>query len=131
MNDDLKTISVPDDEDAIDRLKKLLIGHTLKKIDDDKLITDNGYILEFEGNDGCGGCCSGNYYIEKLDGCNNLITNVELKETCLDNDTEYRYEIFVYTENDKIQILQCDGNDGNGWYGSGYWIYIKGVGSND
>ena len=89
-------------------------------------MTDNNYILKFEGNEGCGGCESGWYFIKQLNEYNNTITNVELSETELHNDEyEYRYEIFVYTNNDKVRLLRCDGDDGNGYYGSGYWITVN------
>lgn len=116
-------ISVPDDKEALDILKELLIGHSVKKISKDELKTDTNYILKFEGNEGC--CCgAGCYYIDELNECNNIITNVELKETNIKYD-EYKYEIFVFTENKKIKLMECNGDDGNGYYGSGYWITIN------
>ena len=64
--------------------------------------------------------------LKQLNEYNNTITNVELSETELHNDEyEYRYEIFVYTNNDKVRLLRCDGDDGNGYYGSGYWITVN------
>ena len=38
---------------------------------------------------------------------------------------EHCYKIFVYAENKKIKLLQCDGDDGNGYYGTGYHIEVK------
>ena len=38
---------------------------------------------------------------------------------------EYSYKIFVYAENKKIKIVQVDGDDGNGYYGTGYSIAVK------
>ena len=38
---------------------------------------------------------------------------------------EYSYKIFVYAENKKIKIVQVDGDDGNGYYGTGYLISVK------
>ena len=120
-------INVPDEkEDALYILKKVLIGHSVKKISDNELMTDNNYVLKFEGNEGCGGCSNGWYFIKQLNEYNNIITNVELSETELHNDEyEYRYEIFVYTNNDRVRLLRCDGDDGNGYYGSGYWITVN------
>jgi len=118
---------VPNKSDE-ERIKELLIGHSVKKIDSKTLELDNGVQLEFEGNDGC--CCgAGCYDIEQLNECNNIITNVEFEESCLNEEdfwaSEYRYEIFVYAEDTKIKLLQCDGDDGNGYYGTGYHIKVK------
>ena len=59
-----------------------------------------------------------------------MITNVEL---CCDDikhdgywsDEGYSYKIFVYAEDKRIKILQVDGSDGNGYYGTGYSILVK------
>lgn len=58
-----------------------------------------------------------------------MITNVELVEENINNSDgwsdEYSYKIFVYAEDKKIKLLQVDGDDGNGYYGTGYEIVIK------
>ena len=40
-----------------------------------------------------------------------------------DDDTSYK--IFVYAEDKKIKAVQVDGDDGNGYYGTGYSIMVK------
>ena len=77
-------------------------------------------------NEGCGGCSSGWYSITELNECDNVITNVEFE--CEDIDDEYddtSYRIFVYAEDKRIKILQVDGTDGNGYYGTGYSIRVR------
>lgn len=115
---------VPDEEAEKD-IKKLLIGHSIKKVDVNTLELDNGIQLEFIGNEGCI-CGSGEYDISELNDCENIITNVEFtdefKGGCFD---AHSYKIFVYAENKKIKLLQCDGTDGNGYYGTGYHINVK------
>lgn len=113
-------------EDNEEMIKKLLIGHSVKKVNENTLELDNGIDLSFYGNDGCGGCPSGNYDITELNECKNIITNVEFVDK-EDGYTEHSYKIFVYAENKEIKLLQCDGDDGNGWYGTGYHIDIKGL----
>lgn len=106
-------------------IKKLLIGRKVK-VDGDNLILDNGIILEIEANTGCGGCNSGWYSITKLNEVDNAITNVEFECEDLDNyDDEKSYKIFVFCEDTRIQLLQVDGTDGNGYYGTGYTIKVK------
>ena len=104
-------------------IKEMLIGHSVKKINNNTLELDNGTQLEFFGNEGCI-CGAGDYDITELNGCKNIITDVEFidKEGRYD---EHSYKIFVYAENKKIKLLQCDGDDGNGYYGTGYHIEIK------
>lgn len=108
-----------------DYIKELLIGHSIKKVDNNTLQLDNGIKLRFYGNDGC--CCgAGCYDITELNDCPNIITNVEFNIEHNEEvwNEEYSYRIFVYAENKQIKLLQCDGDDGNGYYGTGYHIDI-------
>ena len=106
-------------------LKELLIGHSITKVYANILELDNGVRLEFWGNEGCS-CGSGCYDITELNECQNVITNVEFEDEVNDSWVEeHSYKIFVYAENKKIKLLQCDGDDGNGYYGTGYHINIK------
>jgi hypothetical protein len=118
-------IYVPSNDE--DKIKQMLIGHSIEKVNNNTLKLDNGIELEFYGNEGCS-CGAGDYDITELNECKNIITNVEFVEECIDSDgwgEEYSYKIFVYAENKKIKLLQCDGNDGNGYYGTGYHIKVR------
>ncbi|MCI8466957.1 MAG: hypothetical protein HFI08_02025 [Bacilli bacterium] len=111
-----------------EEIKELLLGRTIEKVNDNTLKLDNGLILEIQPNQGC--CCgAGDYDITELNECLNVITNVELVEENINNSDgwsdEYSYKIFVYAEDKKIKLLQVDGDDGNGYYGTGYEIVIK------
>lgn len=112
------------------KIKSLLMGRRVTKVNDTTLELDDGRILKIRGNQGCGGCSSGWYEIEELNDCpNNAIFNVEFEHTYDgDEDDYYRgnetYRIFVYAENEKIKLLEVNGSDGNGFYGSGYWIDV-------
>lgn len=110
-----------------DEIRELLLYRKVVKVIDNTLILDNGTELTFEGNHGCGGCSSGWYSVTELNECDNAITNVEF--VC-DNDTkdsydETSYKIFVYAEDRHIKLAQIDGDDGNGYYGTGYTMYVK------
>jgi hypothetical protein len=82
-------------------------------------------------NTGCGGCSSGNYELTVLNGCDNAITNVELATDDYEDEedgyyeTDTSYKIFVFTEDKRITLAQVDGTDGNGYYGTGYEIYVR------
>lgn len=123
-----KTIKRLDECDEKE-IKELLIGRKVK-VDGDNLILDNGIILEVIANEGCGGCSSGWYSITKLNEVDNAITNVEFEcdsiEASKENDySDTSYKIFVFCEDTRINLLQVDGSDGNGYYGTGYEIVVK------
>ena len=114
---------IPDDERMV---KKLLVGHSVKKVDENILQLDNGIKLRFIGNDGCS-CGAGEYDITELNECDNIITNVEFIDEKIGNkdwEDSHSYKLFVYSENKKIKLVQCDGDDGNGYYGTGYHIDV-------
>lgn len=110
-------------------IRELLLYRKVVRVDNstNTLTLDNGTELTFEGNEGCGGCSAGWYSVTELNECDNAITNVEF--VC-DSDTkdsydETSYKIFVYAEDRHIKLAQIDGDDGNGYYGTGYTLYVK------
>lgn len=84
-----------------------------------ELVLDNGVVLVAEGNEGCGGCGNGWYYLSELNTCDNAITNVEF----IESDEEV-FSIFVYSADNRINLLTYEGYD-NGYYGVGYTIHAK------
>lgn len=111
-----------------DEIKNLLMYRKVVKVVGDTLFLDNGIELEVVPNPGCDGCGSGWYEIVELNECDNIITDVEfvsedIDDLTSDNDTSYK--IFVYAEDKKIKLVQVDGSDGNGNYGTGYSITVR------
>lgn len=111
-------------------IEELLLFHKVVKTDmkTRTLTLDNGTELMFKGNEGCYGCGSGCYYIEELNECDNVITNVEfvIDDDVQDKDCDdISYKIFVFAEDKRIKLIQFDGTDGNGYYGTGYTVYVK------
>jgi hypothetical protein len=111
-----------------DKIRELLMYRKIVKVENNTLFLDNGTELEILANVGCGGCFAGWYEVTELNGCDNAITNVEfvcedINDPKSDDDTSYK--IFVYAEDKRIKILQVDGSDGNGYYGTGYSINVK------
>ena len=110
------------------KVKKLLIGRKITeiaRINDQTamLVLDDGTELCAVGNEGCGGCGNGWYWLDQLNGCDNAITNVE----CCVQYNEYDgdiYHLFVFADNKKINCLQFSGSD-NGYYGTGYDLYVR------
>lgn len=107
-----------------DEIRSLLLGRKAVKIDDTTLTLDNGIVLTFEGNEGCGGCPSGHYEVIDLNGVDNIITNVIFDEAVNSYGDPIMYKIFVFADNTKINLLTVEGDIGNGYYGSGYTISV-------
>ena len=116
-------------------IKKLLIGHKIVADENnDALILDNGVLLQINPNEGCGGCESGNYYLQHIESVNNAITNVEFVNDYEDyygyydnecyKDYYQHYRIFVIADGIKTELLDVYGTDGNGYYGTGYTIDV-------
>lgn len=84
-----------------------------------ELHLNNGTVLIARGNQGCGGCENGWYYLTELNNCDNAITNVELVEV-----GECVYSIYVYAADDRINLLTYEGGD-NGYYGTGYTLTVQ------
>lgn len=120
-----KTINRLDECDEKE-IRELLVGRKVK-VDGENLILDNGIVLEVIANEGCGGCSSGWYSITKLNEVDNAITNVEFDcdGDVANEDDDTSYKIFVFCEDTRIKLLQVDGSDGNGYYGTGYTIIVK------
>ena len=105
-------------------IEELLLGHKVTADDYDKLILDNGVVLQINPNIGCGACESGNYYLDHISSVNNAITNVEFVEE-FDDDCYYEhYKIFVIADGMTTELLDVYGTDGNGYYGTGYTIDV-------
>jgi len=127
-----------------DRLRTLLVG---KKITNAEMVDglpedawglaptgvltlDDGTVLELFGHDGGCACNSGCYELTELvgDGIpDNVITDVQLDESPSGDDQEGDgyYRIFVYTANQEILLASFDGTDGNGYYGTGWYLRVK------
>lgn len=106
-------------------IEELLLGHKIVADEtSDSLVLDNGVVLQINPNIGCGGCESGNYYLQHISSVNNAITNVEFVEE-YDDDYHYKhYRIFVIADGMTTELLDVYGTDGNGYYGTGYKIDV-------
>lgn len=105
-------------------IEELLLGHKVTADDYDKLILDNGVVLQINPNIGCGRCESGNYYLQHISSVDNAITNVEFVEEFEDDCYYEHYKIFVIADGMTTELLDVYGTDGNGYYGTGYTIDV-------
>ena len=98
-----------------DDLSPVLAGRYVTKVDGDTLTLDDGTVLEFEGNEGC--CCgSGDYWLTEL------FQRGTPNARIMSDDT--RYTLFVIVDDERLPLAEFEGNDGNGYYGSGFNITV-------
>lgn len=115
MNNKLRSWS---DQDY-DTLKELLVGRKVVGATEKLLTLDNGTQLEVGGNQGCGGCSSGWFEVTELNTCDNIITAVEYEAD------DHVVSLFVYAEDNRVKLVEANGDIGNGYYGSGFWIRVS------
>lgn len=104
------------------------------------LTLDDGTVLKLWGNDGGCSCSAGDYPLTTLNAVDNAITNVVIaerragddvpcrvcgKEGCYTHDEEEGYyRIFVVAEDQRHLLASFEGSDGNGYYGTGWWLKV-------
>lgn len=119
--------NIPDDEEEI---KNLLLFRKIVSVEQygdqqAKISLDNGVKLTTYGNEGCGGCGNGWFYLTELNGCDNAITNVELVEELSGEWIgDLAFKIYIYSEDKKTTLLSYEGYD-NGYYGIGYSVEVQ------
>lgn len=144
--DEIKTLNHDDKE----KITELLMGRTVTKVDGEHLQLDDGTVIKAIGRDGGCSCGAGCYDLSVLNGVDNIITRVEFDYHPASDYDDYEkgaertghpddpadkwegfYRIFVYAENQQINLMQFDGSDGNGYYGTGYEILVRRAGASD
>lgn len=138
---------------SVERMRELLVGKSITKVElieqmpkpwwDEPygLITlSDGMVLKIWGNTGGCACGAGDYPLTELNPIEGVITNVEI-ETVPDEDfgvcpvckEKYcatkghrgYYRIFVVAEDKRLTLASFEGTDGNGYYGTGWWLLVE------
>ena len=124
-------VVVLDHEDKKE-IRNLLLGRKVERVDNEHLLLDDGTVIKAIGREGGCVCCAGDYELWVLNGVDNVITAVEFDyapgiegRSNWPDDHEGYYRIFVYADNQKINLMQFDGSDGNGYYGTGFEILVR------
>ncbi len=123
------------------KIEALFMGRKVTKVDGEHLLLDDGTVIKAIG--GAGGCVcgAGDYDLSVLNGVDNIITRVEFDyrpagdgeypkfdagdpDAPGDSWTGY-YRIFVFADNEQVNLMQFDGSDGNGYYGTGFEILVR------
>ena len=109
-------------------IEKLFVGKSIVKAEGNLLTLSDGTVLEIEGNEGCGGCSGGDYHLDRLNTFSNVITSVEINVGDKNPEQRYSdtlYQIFVYSEGIGLSVADISGDDGSGYYGTGFAIEVK------
>jgi hypothetical protein len=91
------------------------------------LTLDDGTRIFAKGNDGGCACSAGCYPLQHLAAVDNVITSVRFEDR---PDDEYDggdgwYRIFVVADAVEVNVASFEGSDGNGYYGTGYALYVQ------
>lgn len=132
------------DHEEREKIRDLLMGRKITKVDDRHLLLDDGTVLKFIDTDGGCACSAGCYDLSVLNGggVDNIITDVKFDYRPLGDDVTDEqgnyikyddprradmgfYRIFVFADNQQINLAQWDGDDGNGYYGTGFSILVR------
>jgi len=91
-----------------------------------KLTLDNGAVVLVVPNEGGCACSAGDYALTSLAACDNIITSVNVVALDGHDDwgTDRSYRIYVVADAVEINVVQIDGDDGNGYYGTGYELIV-------
>ncbi len=92
-----------------------------------RLTLDDGtQVLVVPNTGGCS-CSAGDYELGHLATVDNVVTSVRLAcETTGGDEFEpdQSYRIYVIADAVEVNVMTIDGNDGNGYYGTGYELFV-------
>jgi hypothetical protein len=93
-----------------------------------RLTLDDGTMVLVTPNDGGCSCTAGDYELTSLAAVDNIITSArsvaQPHPEYPDDEDAISYRIYVYADNVEVNAVQVDGNDGNGYYGTGYKLMV-------
>lgn len=107
-------------------IRALLEGRRIVSAEGATLTLDDGTIVRVVPNEGCGGCASGWYELKHLAAVDNIITAVNLHDDPDSADPErHTYRLAVVADAVEINAAIVEGDDGNGYYGTGYGLLVE------
>ncbi len=125
----------------IDALKNTLIGRSVTSVElggeydavdrgwrhpQGKIVLDDGTELLLGGNHGGCSCGAGDYELSRLNDMPiNGITNVEVDRVEHGQYGPSTYRVFVLAQDERFELAAFDGDDGNGYYGTGFWFTVE------
>lgn len=119
-------------QDNQDQITDLLLGRSVTNVEGEHLELDNGTVVRVVPNEGGCACSAGDYELEYLNRVDNVITKVEFDYKPTDDGSDYQeaqeygyYRIFVLAGHERVNLLSVTGDDGNGYYGTGFQLLIR------
>lgn len=110
-------------------IRNLFVGKKVVKADGHELTLSDGMILQIIPNEGGCSCGAGDYYLDNINKFDSVITDVEVKvfggESGSWDEDAHTYQLFVYSGGISTSVADIKGDDGNGYYGTGFDIYVK------
>lgn len=86
---------------------------------------DDGTTLLLGGNVGGCSCGGGDYTLARLNEMPvNGIMNVEVETTSSKYGDTTGYKIFVLAQDQRFALAEFEGDDGSGYYGTGFWFKV-------
>lgn len=91
------------------------------------LTLDDGTQIYAKGHEGGCSCGAGDYELAHLATVDNVITSVRFEDSPSGHDLsgEGWYRIYVVADAVEINVASFEGTDGNGYYGTGYALYVR------
>lgn len=121
VSNDVKLVH-HDEEEAI---KTLLLGRQIVQASGDTLTLDNGTVVKVIPNVGGCICGAGDYTLDELNKCEAVITSVKVDTESGGEYEDRKYTVFVLAADKEVMALSVSGNDGSGYYGTGYVLEVK------
>lgn len=137
----VRTLNQNDQEE----IARLLMGRKVVRVESQHLVLDNGTVIRAIGNVGGCSCGAGDYDLSVLNTVDNIITRVDFDyhpdtneytvggvtdaKICNPEQEDFtgHYRIFVFADAQQINLMQFDGSDGNGYYGTGFELLVRDV----
>lgn len=118
------------DHSERDEIAALLEGRSVVEVDGDHLKLDDGRVVKVIPNQGGCSCGAGDYDLSALNRVDNVITSVEFEYAPSEDGTPFEetpghYSIFVLAGDERINLLRVEGDDGNGYYGTGFRLLVR------
>lgn len=102
-------------------------GYRWPSLAEGVLTLDDGTRIYARGNEGGCSCSAGDYELTHLAAVDNVITSVRFEDSPSGDDVggDGWYRIFVVADAVEVNVASFEGSDGNGYYGTGYSLYVQ------